>query len=495
MRRIVLSIVVMLAALLPIGAFAQTAVNGSSFQVQNLSETQVANIVITYYNPDGTVATTQNDQVPAGGSATYFNGQGGTKAMAAPAGFRGSVVISSDQPIAAIVNLLAAGSSGESYSGFASGGGTAQLPLIMRNNTNAFNESVSTTFSVQNTGSTSTDVTVAYTPGEAGTAATEGPFTIAPGAARIFSQAGNTSLGSRFVGSAKVTASNSGSIAVTVQQESATQLLSYSGFAAGGATIAAPLVMANNFGNFTSLNIQNSGATDASVTVTYTPNGVTTGETASQAVCATPPAATFPLAAGASKVLIQAGFGPASAGFDPFFASCRYVGGATITATGGTVVAVVNQVSQRNKNASSYEGFNVASATNTSKAPLVFANNYGLISSVQVQNVGSSSTTITLTYAPNTVGQDPGAAAPCGTPTAKTNITLAAGASVTFLQSGAGPASDGFDSQFATCRYVGSATVTAASPSDKIVAIVNQVNLSAGNDTLFTYNGFNTGGA
>ena len=482
----------MLFALVPFSAFAQSNVNGSSFQVQNLSDSQIANIVITYYNNDGTVAATQNGQVPAGGSLTYFNGQGGTLAMSAPAGFKGSVVISSDQPIAAIVNLLATGDSGESYSGFSAGGPSAQLPLIMRNNTNALGESVSTTFSVQNTGAAATSVTIAYTPGSAttGTATTEGPVNIPAGSSVIFSQATNAGLGALFIGSAKVTAATGGSIAVTVQQESTTQLLSYGGFGAGGTTVAAPLVMANNFGNFTSLNLQNTGAATAAVTVKYTANAVTTGE-GTQAVCATPADVTFNLDQGASKVLIQAGFGPASAGFDPFFATCRYVGGATITAVGSEVVAVANQVSQRTKNASSYEGFIVSAASSVTKAPLVFANNYGLISSVQVQNVGQTATTISLTYAPNTVGQDPGAAAPCGTPTAKTNISLAAGASITFLQSGAGPAADGFDAQFATCRYVGSATVTAANSTDKIVAIVNQVNLSAANDSLFTYNSFN----
>ncbi len=490
MRRIIQTLFIMLLALMPLSAFAQSNVNGSSFQVQNLSDTQPANIVITYYAADGAVSATQNGVVPAGGSLTYFNGQGGTLAMSAPAGFKGSVVISSDQPVAAIVNLLATGNSGEAYSGFSIGTSSAQLPLILKGNTNALGESLNTTFSVQNTGSAATTVNVSYTPGSAGTAATEGPVAIAPGASALFTQATNANLGTRFVGSAKVTAAAGGSIAVTVQQESTTQLLSYGGFGDGATSVAAPLIMANNFGNFTSLNLQNTGAANAAVTITYTPNAVTTGE-GSQAVCATPPVATFNLAAGASKVLIQSNLGSAADGFDPFFATCRYVGGATIASVGSPIVAVVNQVATNNKNASAYEGFAISSATRTSKAPLVFANNYGNISSVQVQNVGSTATTVTLTYAPNTVGQDPGAAAPCPTPTAKTNIPLAVGASITFLQSGAGSAADGFDAQFATCRYVGSATVTAANTSDKIVAIVNQVILGGGNDSLFTYNSFN----
>jgi hypothetical protein len=298
-----------------------------------------------------------------------------------------------------------------------------------------------------------------------------------------FSQLDKPGLGDRFVGSAKVTAATGGSIAVAVNQESTTQLLSYTGFSAGSSNVVAPLVMANNFGNFTSLNLRNTG-TATTVTVTYTANTVTAGENASQAACATPPAKTIQMAAGASAVLIQAGFGPESAGFDPFFASCRYVGGATIatTSTGASLSAIVNQVS--GVSASSYESFSTAAATGTVKVPLAMANNFGNLSGIQIQNVGSGSTDITVTYGPNTVtGSDA-----CGTPTARA-ATVAAGASVTFIQSGAGAASDGFDSQFATCRYVGSATISSTAGS-KIVAIVNQAG-AGGGDSLFTYNAFN----
>ncbi|HEU5088247.1 MAG TPA: hypothetical protein VFT99_12405, partial [Roseiflexaceae bacterium] len=230
----------------------------------------------------------------------------------------------------------------------------------------------------------------------------------------------------------------------------------------------------NNFGAFTGLQIQNTGTTAANLTVTYSANSV--------AGCATPPAATFSLNGGTSKTLIQAG-GSAAEGFDPFFATCRYVGGATITSDGAPLVAIVNQIS--GGSASAYESFNTASATGTTKVPLAAANNFGLFTGIQVQNVGTASTDVTVTYGPNTLAAGDGI---CGTPTARTK-TVAAGASYTFIQSGAGADSDGFDSQFATCRYVGSATITAAS-GGKVVAIVNQLSGGAG-DSLFTYNAFN----
>ncbi|GAB4109455.1 MAG: hypothetical protein Fur005_13300 [Roseiflexaceae bacterium] len=477
MRRIVQALLVALLALVPFLASAQSSVTGSGFQVQNLSETQPANIVITYYTSTGSTVT-QSAQIPAGASLTFFNGQGGTVAMSAPAGFRGSVVISSDQPIAAITNLIGSGV-GESYGGFASGSQTVSVPLITRNN---FGNT--TVLTVQNTGSASTDVTVTYTPGTVGNTGVTDTATIPAGASATFEQSSKTALGDRFVGSATVTASTGGSIVAIVNQEGNSQLLTYNGFTAAGASIAVPLLVANNFGSLTGLQVQNTGSSSANVTVTYTPNTVADAGTAAS-VCGTPTAETATIAAGGSKTFIQAG-GDSAEGFNNFFATCRYVGGATITATGGSLVAIVNQVA--GTSASSYESFSVAAATNTVKVPLAMANNFGNYTGIQIQNVGSSSAQVTLAYGTNTVTDAGTAASVCGTPTSRT-VTVAAGSSYTFIQSADGSDANGFDSQFSGCRYVGSATISTAT-GGKIVAIVNQAASGTG-DTLYTYNAFN----
>jgi hypothetical protein len=472
-RRLIHALAVIALALLPFAASAQSTVTGSGFQVQNLSEATAANIVITYYNGDGTTAATQSATILAGGSLTFFDGNGGTVAMSAPAGFRGSVVISSDQPIAAITNLIGA-NLGESYGGFSSGGQTASVPLVVRGNFSS-----TTTITVQNTGASATTATIAYTPTIAGNTGVTESKVIPPGASVTFSQNDTPALGARFVGSATITAGPGGSIVAVVSQENGTQLLVYNAFNAGGTTIAVPLLVANNFGGLTGLQIQNNGSAAANVTVTYTPNTVTTPGTATS-VCTTPGVKTFSLAAGFAKTLIQAG-GAEEEGFDSFFATCRYVGGATITAD-QPLVAIVNQIS--GASASSYESFDTASATSTVKVPLAMANNFGIFTGIQVQNVGSAATTVTVTYGANTIS---GAGA-CGALTPAT-ANVAAGGSFTFIQSGGGAASDGFDAQFATCRFVGSATITASS-GGKIVAIVNQAAGGPG-DGLFTYNAFN----
>jgi hypothetical protein len=89
------------------------------------------------------------DTVAAGGSNTYYP-------IGASDGFNGSVVISSDQQIAAIANVLR-GTQGSSYGGFTSGAETVSLPLINKNN-----YGIDTWFNVQNTGAASATVTVSY---------------------------------------------------------------------------------------------------------------------------------------------------------------------------------------------------------------------------------------------------------------------------------------------------------------------------------------------
>ncbi|MGC9041407.1 MAG: hypothetical protein ACP5MJ_18100, partial [Roseiflexus sp.] len=193
--------------------------------------------------------------------------------------------------------------------------------------------------------------------------------------------------------------------------------------------------------------------------------------------------------------LIQAA-GSGSLPFDPFFNGCIYIGGATVTSNNGQPLFVtVNQVDSTSKDASTYAGFNPTTATDKVLAPLVVANNYGTFSGVQVQNVGSSATTVTITYGPNTYsGAPPSGFTLCGTPTAR-STTVQPGASFTFLQTyiagqppGLSPI--GSDSQFQGCMYVGSATITASS-GGKIAAIVNQVSVGpASNDKLYTYGAF-----
>ncbi|OQY42394.1 MAG: hypothetical protein B6242_16275, partial [Anaerolineaceae bacterium 4572_78] len=76
----------------------------TDFQIQNLDSSKDATVTITFYKADGTVAATISDVgIDAGGSVTYVVAD-------FPAGvgdsFEGSVVIKSDTPVGAIINLF-----------------------------------------------------------------------------------------------------------------------------------------------------------------------------------------------------------------------------------------------------------------------------------------------------------------------------------------------------------------------------------------------------
>lgn len=182
---IILSLI--LVAALPMavmaGAFSSYT---SGFQVQNLSSS-TANITITYFNQDGSTAISPvSDTIDANGSKTYYP-------IAPSAGFNGSVVISSDQQVASVVNVLASGSSNASasYDAAMQGGSPIYVPLLMKNNGSSH---TSTWFNVQNAGSIDATVNVAYSDATAA-----GPVTIKAGAAHTFDQLSETHNASVFL--------------------------------------------------------------------------------------------------------------------------------------------------------------------------------------------------------------------------------------------------------------------------------------------------------
>jgi hypothetical protein len=375
MKRRVVSFMLALALLvLPVAAFAQGNLT-SGFQIQNLSSS-TASVSVQFVNQDGTTATTQSGTIAANQSVTFFP-LGAPPATwtgnAVPAGFNGSVVISSDQPVAAITNILRNDfAAGGSYNGFSSGDTNATLPIIMKNNSG-----YSTYFNVQNLGSADATVNIQYVHGLSGTDATEPAVTIKAGAAHQYVQSSNANLGAVFVGIAKVTSDQP--VAVTVNEDGGAQFLTYDGLPASKASSSSllPLVMANNSGFFTGIGVTNVGSAATDVTITYAPNSLT-GAGACGALTPT----VFPGVAANSGV-----FALQNAS-DPQFATCSYVGSATVTSSGQNVVAVVNQLG--GPYASAYEGFSPADATATIKLPLVMANNSGYFTGIQVQNADAT---------------------------------------------------------------------------------------------------------
>jgi hypothetical protein len=235
------------------------------------------------------------------------------------------------------------------YSGFAAGSTNIALPLVMANNSG-----FSTAYQVQNISTTETAVvTVHYGPNtstKGSFAPADENFSLAPGIAKtVFQAATPPSNGSSndwstagaYIGSANITTVGGSIVAIVNQQRSGGVPLgsTYDGFdpAAATAKISAPLIMANNSGYYTTLQIQNvAGSGTATVDVVYGPN--ISGTFQAQAEH-------FTLAAGSSKTIFQASAPPSNGSVNtwPTGANNKYIGSATITSSGGNIVAVVNQ--------------------------------------------------------------------------------------------------------------------------------------------------------
>jgi hypothetical protein len=483
-KLVTLLVVLMVMLTVSYGALAQGegVVWSSAYQIANLESTE-ATVHIAYYAQDSSDVYEGDVTVPADGSKTIFPFTADPVVgdnIDGPDTFSGSAVLSSDKQIAAILNTqTGAGSSsfyGASTQGFSEGATEVSLPLIACNN-GGFN----TWFNIQNAGSGDASVTVDYIPGLNGQTFSE-TVTLGQYQAKTFDQEAGSSAGTadcddladasgKFVGGAKVTSDEP--IVATVMflgTGGIKAVQGYNAFTGGAEAINLPLIMANNSSYYTSIQVQNAGASDASVVVNYGPNTVSSG---------TPISETFTVAGGGSETIIHLGDSFSDNNWDDIG---QYVGGATITQDGTSepLVAVVNQNStQYTSLGSTYEGMAPAGATTNINLPLVSANNSGYLTGIQVQAV-EADTDVTITYAENS--QEAGE-----TPTPDTFTLTDAGDSKTLIQSGEPGPLSGVNNWDDIGQYVGAATVTADKP---ILAIVN-FNGPVSGDTFYTYDGFN----
>ena len=74
MKKLVMLLIVIaaMALMVPIVGAQAPSVYDSSIQIQNLDTGNTANIVVEFYNQDGTIAHSFSDTVAAAGSNTYF---------------------------------------------------------------------------------------------------------------------------------------------------------------------------------------------------------------------------------------------------------------------------------------------------------------------------------------------------------------------------------------------------------------------------------------
>lgn len=448
---IVLGLALLALLLMPKqSVFAQISSYDSAFQIQNLSGSQ-ANIVITFYNQDGSVADSVTDTVPANSSNTYA-----PLPQSVPAGFNGSVVISSNQPVAAIANVIGDGTQGSSYSSFSDGSTTVSFPLINRDF-----YGINTWFNIQNAGTADANITVAFS----GKPSCNQTATIKAGAAATFDQTSYNCLGSGYIGAATVT-SNGEPIVGTALQVASTGLFAYNGFTNGSTDPVMPLISNNVYGIHSGVQIQNQGGTSTQVTVSYTPAGSGNGTACTER-------RTIGAGQSATFSINVFSFGPDTQGVTT---NCKFgqyfVGSARVTGNSASqpLVAIVNQTNfGTGKSGSSYNGFSPSDATNKVVMPLIM-DAYGIWTGYNIVNVGSS-TSVTCTYAGLSSSYNETA-----------SLSTGGAMSIQNINSGF-PANTGGG-------YVGSGTCTATG-GGLLLGVVNQANTLGTGDTTLTYEGFN----
>jgi hypothetical protein len=216
-----------------------------------------------------------------------------------------------------------------------------------------------------------------------------------------------------------------------------------------------PLVQANNFGFTTGIQIQNTTGTSTDVTVTYTPSAAGTTCTQTKTIAGNQ-SATFALTAWSAS----------DTNADNTCVNGQtFVGSAQVTSNSPSVGlnAIVNQHNFSTNKGASYGAFSSANATNKVVMPLIMDRNFGYFTGFNIQNVGTSTTNVSCTFANSSATVPSTAVAP--------------GQALTSVQQNA-----------ISSGYVGSATCTATGGSDnKIVAVVNELLNSGAQDTFLVY--------
>lgn len=397
----------------------------SSFQVQNLDPEGPARIIVTFYdrNTGDPVGSPLPREIPAGGSVTFLASD-----LPVPNGFVGSAVVSSDKPIAAISNDQTAGDRfmGASHDGVINAATTVYVPLAMKNNSGW-----NTTLAVQNAGSSdSASTRIEFRDTNNNPIATITAPTIKPGASYILPLKDQASLGWKLVGSATVTSDQP--VAVSLNHTNDQLLLSTTGFINGAQKIYAPLIMSNNNGWGTDVQIMNVGSAPA--TIQAKRNGTDVVDTVT-------------LAPGQAKTWLRPLPGTNT--------GWKWVGSFSFEGTSPSdrIVGIVNE-SHVSGTGMSYKAF--TGGTNKVFAPLIMSRNSGWWTDMQVMNIGASAATVDLKRN--------------GTDVVDT-VVLAPGQSKTWLRPMPGTGTSG--------KFIGSYLAEGRSPSDQLVGIVNEQLLDA----------------
>jgi hypothetical protein len=412
-------------------------------QVQNLDAASATDITMDLYPQSGAAPTSLTKNAPAGGSALFYLPGEGAVADGAYA-----AVVSAVKPIAAIARTEWPSSGGAATYGNVPPSMNVLVPLA----TKAY-YSWTSQFSVQNTDvSGNATITIKVYQTGASTPAVNFTDSLVRGTSKTYDLGAGSQfagLPSMFLGSIVVTGDKPLAVQSFVDKTGGSKAVyAFSGLdaAAAATKLFAPLVRRAYAGATTGISIVNPNAAPVNVHITFIHNP------------ASPVAGDYSqdvsIAANSSAVAYQ-GTGPMPA---------NWLGSAVLDATGGPIVAMVND--ETSTTSAAYNAPSAADGGKIVSVPLVRnkQTTSQFTTGVQIMNIGASTATVHITYKTSggvTYGPETAPVAPNG--------------SATFYQP-AGP--------FPVGAY-GSATVTS---DQDVVVIVNDVSLTGAFDAAI-YNG------
>jgi hypothetical protein len=378
-----ITLIMLVAFLLPMStAYAQDSTTASaapgtwvsSINIQNPSDSD-ASVSLEFFDGAGTSIFTflVTPVIPAGGSRSLY----------VPTDIEGlasgqySVVASSDVEVNVVVNSSSSSPyTAGAYTGLQSveTGTTLYFPGLYKNYYGFYSEVI-----LQNAGLADANISIQFYNQKTG-ASVGSPFTnlVKPGASLVTTLANLSALPSGNadgIFSAKVTSDQPlAGVASVWTGAMHGEFSNYNAFIGGQTEAVVPALYKNYYNFVSSLTIQNLGAADAAVTITYS-NGTTDTAT---------------LTPNQAKEFYQPN--------NPALPSGNSAGvfSAKISAD-QPVVAIVNIEDKVKGLLASYNG--ATTVTDTVLCPVVMKEFYGWFSAQTVQNVGTLATDVTITYA------------------------------------------------------------------------------------------------
>ncbi|HLI26181.1 MAG TPA: hypothetical protein VKZ60_03870 [Chloroflexota bacterium] len=416
----------------------------SGIQVQNLGSAP-ADLTLVYYDSNGSTAPqwTEHASVAAGDAYTFY-----TPANPfLPDGFVGAAVLQATQPVGALVNLQALEAPRYFFDTFVAQRTPAQtvyLPYVVKQVGTR-----TSTVAVQNAGAAPATATLNFVTSDGQIYRLAVP--LPPYTARQVRLAERAELPVGLDAALVVQADQPLVVAGSLYDTATGIYQLSSGLTTAAAQQAVPLVFKQRNGWDSEVRVQNTANAPVSVRVRVQPTG-------GGLEIATPPV-TVP--ANAPYTFRPTDL-PALPG--------DFVGSATVEATGGGVVAMSTETNLSRGTGMAYNAFNPAAATTRISVPLIFKHRNGFDTGIQVQNLDTTDAQVRVTYRLST-----------GQTVVEFGVVPANG-SYTFYQPDNAQIPDG---------SVGSAVVENIGGTQRIVAIINQVNYERGGDASSTYEGLN----